>query len=90
MFCREKNIPIIWVRQEFIEIIKRYNAFYRIGLDEILQSPDISKVIIASINTHACVRITTIDSYQRDMEVILTIECTGSYDENCMFILSKE
>jgi nicotinamidase-related amidase len=120
-FCRKKNMPVIWVRQEFHEdlhdaflimrkrkiqktikgtagcqileelkkesedigvVKKRYSAFFRTELDEILDSMNINKVIIAGINTHACVRMTTIDAYQRDIEVILAIDCIDSYDED--------
>ncbi|MFT9497965.1 cysteine hydrolase family protein [Anaerosolibacter sp.] len=119
--CRGKNIPVIWVRQEFhedlhdgflimrkrkipktirgtegckilkelkreskdIEVIKkRYSAFFRTELEEILDSMNINKVIIAGVNTHACVRMTTIDAYQRDVEVVLAVDCIDSYDEN--------
>ncbi|MBB6217053.1 nicotinamidase-related amidase [Anaerosolibacter carboniphilus] len=120
-FCRGKDIPVIWVRQEFhedlhdaflimrkrriqktikgtigcqileglkkepedIEVLKkRYSAFFRTELDEILDNMNINKIIIAGINTHACVRMTTIDAYQRDMEIILAVDCINSYDEN--------
>ena len=42
---------------------------------------DIRSLVIAGINTHACVRMAAIDAYQRDMRVILAAEATGSYDE---------
>ena len=33
------------------------------------------------MNTHACVRTTAIDAYQRDLEVIIVREAVGSYDK---------
>ena len=38
-------------------------------------------LILAGINTHACIRMTAIDAYQRDWEVILAADCVGSYDQ---------
>lgn len=36
---------------------------------------------MAGVNTHACVRTTVIDAYQRDYEVIIAVECVDSYDK---------
>ena len=33
------------------------------------------------MNTHACIRMTAIDAYQRDMRVVLATECIDSHDE---------
>jgi isochorismate hydrolase len=35
--------------------------------------------VLAGINTHACVRMTAIDVYQQDLEVIIAQEAVGSY-----------
>lgn len=37
--------------------------------------------MLAGINTHACVRMTAIDAYQRDIRVILGLDALDSYDE---------
>jgi len=37
-------------------------------------------LILAGINTHACIRMTAIDAYQRDWEVIVAADCIDSYD----------
>ena len=42
----------------------------------------IDTVVLAGINTHACVRTTAIDAYQRDLDVIIPREAVGSYDRN--------
>lgn len=60
---------------------KRYSAFFGTDLDSILAELGATHVIVAGINTHACVRTTAIDAYQRDYEVILAEECIGSYDQ---------
>ncbi len=40
--------------------------------------PDV--LILAGINTHACVRVTAIDAYQRDWRIIVAADCVDSYD----------
>jgi isochorismate hydrolase len=37
--------------------------------------------VLTGVNTHACIRTTAIDAYQRDLEVIFASECLGTYDE---------
>jgi isochorismate hydrolase len=59
---------------------KRYSAFFGTGLEETLSQlrPDV--IILAGINTHACIRTTAIDAYQRDWPVVLALDCIDSYD----------
>src|SRR5215471_8254039 len=45
---------------------KRYSAFFGTGLDEMLATMRPTTLVLAGINTHACVRMTAIDAYQRD------------------------
>ena len=59
---------------------KRYSAFFGTDLDERLRAADASTLVLAGINTHACVRTTAIDAYQRDYDVVLAGDCVGSYD----------
>ena len=60
---------------------KRYSAFFGTTLDEILATmrPDI--LVVGGINTHACVRTTVVDAYQRDYDIVVASECTASNDE---------
>ena len=37
-------------------------------------------LVLAGINTHACVRTTAIDAYQRDYDIIVASDCVASYD----------
>ena len=37
-------------------------------------------LVLAGVNTHACVRTTAIDACQRDLDVIIPREAVGSYD----------
>ena len=60
---------------------KRYSAFFRTGLDEVLASVQPDLLVVAGINTHACVRTTILDAYQRDYEVVVAFDCVASYDQ---------
>src|SRR5690606_591882 len=59
---------------------KRYSAFFRTELDEVLAELGTRTLVLAGINTHACVRMAAIDAYQRDFDVIVAVECVASYD----------
>jgi nicotinamidase-related amidase len=59
---------------------KRYSAFFGTGLDETLAQLRPDAIVLAGINTHACIRTTAIDAYQRDWPVVLASECIDSYD----------
>lgn len=60
---------------------KRYSAYFGTELDDLLHRFQTGTLVIAGINTHACVRMTAIDAYQRDLEVFVASECIASYDE---------
>lgn len=60
---------------------KRYSAFFRTELDDLLKKIQADTIVVSGVNTHACVRTTVIDSYQRDYELIIAVECVDSYDE---------
>ncbi|HEX6731818.1 MAG TPA: isochorismatase family cysteine hydrolase, partial [Pyrinomonadaceae bacterium] len=73
-------LPELDYRQTDTMIVKkRYSAFFGTDLEATLKniSPDL--LVIAGINTHACVRTTVIDAYQRDYEVVVATECIASY-----------
>lgn len=117
---RERDLPIIWVRQEFKDdlsdaflalkksgnkitientegakflpeldrqeseheiVKKRYSAFFKTEMDDLLDRLGVDTLILAGVNTHACIRMAAVDAYQRDYEVILAIGCIDSYDE---------
>jgi len=65
---------------DHVVVKKRYSAFYGTGLDDLLAALGARALIIGGVNTHACVRTTVIDAYQRDYDVTLASECIGSYD----------
>ena len=60
---------------------KRYSAFHGTNLDDLLAARGIGEIVLAGVNTHACIRMAAIDAYQRDLEVILATDCLASYDE---------
>lgn len=59
---------------------KRYSAFFGTELDALLARLGSPRLIVAGINTHACVRTTVVDAYQPDHEVVLARDCIDSYD----------
>ena len=60
---------------------RRYSAFFGTYLDDLLAKARPDPLVVAGVNTHACVRTTVIDAYQRDYEVVVAHECVASYDE---------
>jgi nicotinamidase-related amidase len=69
------------VPSDTVIVKKRYSAFFGTGLDETLAQLKPDAIILAGINTHACVRTTAIDAYQRDWPVVLAVDCIDSYDQ---------
>ena len=66
---------------EVVVVKKRYSAFFGTQLDELLAGLSPCSLVLAGINTHACVRTTAIDAYQRDLDVIVAADCVGSHDQ---------
>jgi maleamate amidohydrolase len=69
------------VPSDLVIVKKRYSAFYGTTLDETLAQLRPDAIILAGINTHACIRTTAIDAYQRDWPVVLAADCIDSYDQ---------
>jgi maleamate amidohydrolase len=65
---------------DIVIVKKRYSAFFGTNLDETLALLKPDALILAGINTHACIRATAIDAYQRDWPVVLALDCIDSYD----------
>lgn len=66
---------------DHVIVKKRYSAFFGTPLDDLLATLKPGTLVLAGVNTHACVRSTVIDAYQRDYDVILASDCIGSHDE---------
>jgi len=65
---------------DLVVVKKRYSAFFGTGLDETLGRLRPDTLILAGINTHACIRATAVDAYQRDWPLVLASDCIDSYD----------
>lgn len=63
-----------------IIVKKRYSAFFGTDLDSVLPAPSETVLIVCGLNTHACVRTSAIDAYQRDYDVVVATDVTRSYD----------
>jgi maleamate amidohydrolase len=59
---------------------KRYSAFFGTNLESLLDQLHCDRLIVAGVNTHACIRTSVIDAYQRDFDVILAKDCIDSLD----------
>ena len=57
-------------KEDLLVIKKRYSAFFQTNLDVLLKQKNVDTLVIAGVNTHACVRMTAIDAYQHDYQVI--------------------
>lgn len=62
-------------------IKKRYSPFFGTSLDDVLASLKPDSIVIAGINTHACIRMAAVDAYQRDYRVVIAADAVASYDE---------
>jgi maleamate amidohydrolase len=64
------------------EVVKtRYSGFFKTDLEDLLSKLDIDTIIICGVNTHACIRMTAIDAWQRDFNVIISKDSVSSYDQ---------
>ena len=74
-------------------IKKRYSAFFGTELREFLESRGVKKLIVGGVKTHNCVRMTVIDAYQNDYDVILATDCLANvgdeHDEISINFLCK-
>ena len=67
---------------EDYEVIKTRNSgFFGTNLDSLLNELGVDTLIVGGINTHACVRMTAIDAWQKDYDVIVAKDCVASYDD---------
>jgi nicotinamidase-related amidase len=58
----------------------RWSAFYGTDLDCILKKRGYDTLILAGFLSHACIRVTALDAYQRDYGVIIARDCIDTYD----------
>jgi nicotinamidase-related amidase len=85
MFIKGTRGPLILdelIRdQTDIEVVKkRYSMFYGTDLESLLHELHADSLILAGVNSHACIRTAAIDAYQRDFPVTIVRECVASKD----------
>jgi nicotinamidase-related amidase len=66
--------------RDAVVVKKRYSAFFGTPLEDLLRDIGTDLLVVAGVNTHACVRTTVIDAYQRDLVVVLAEDSVASYD----------
>ena len=77
----ETILPELHRQKSDYEIVKkRYSSFFQTKLVDLLEELKVDTVVLAGVNTHSCIRMTAIDAYQRDYEVIVAKESVDSYD----------
>ena len=85
MFVKGTRGPLILdelVRDDSdIEVVKkRYSMFFGTRVDVLLQDLQADSVILAGVNSHACIRTAAMDANQRDFPVTIVRECVASKD----------
>lgn len=71
---------LIYEPSDFEVVKKRYSMFFGTDLDALIERLGIDHVVLAGVNTHACIRVAAIDAYQRDLDVTIVRECVASKD----------
>lgn len=57
---------------------RRYSSFMDTGLDLILRSNHIQRVVIVGVKTNVCIRATAQDAFALGYEVVVPIDCSNS------------
>jgi len=60
---------------------ERHEAFFGTDFEARLLPFQPMTLVVSCVNTHACVRTTVIDAYQRDFDVVVASDCIASYDD---------
>jgi ureidoacrylate peracid hydrolase len=66
--------------QDFVVDKNRYSAFYGTGLEPILTSLGISRLVVCGVTTNMCVETTARDASQRDYRTFVVEDATGELD----------
>ena len=85
MFIKGTKGPLILdeltrVESDIEVVKKRYSMFFGTDMDAQLRRLGTDQIILAGVNSHACVRTSAIDAYQRDLPVTIVRECVASKD----------
>ncbi|MCX6354323.1 MAG: cysteine hydrolase [Candidatus Aureabacteria bacterium] len=58
----------------------RWSAFYGTGLERFLKDHGYDTLVLAGFLTHACIRVSALDAFQRDYTAIIARDCVDTYD----------
>jgi acyl-CoA reductase-like NAD-dependent aldehyde dehydrogenase/nicotinamidase-related amidase len=73
-------VPLTPRDDELVATKQHYRGFADAALDPWLRARDVERVVIAGVYTHACVRETALDAYERGYEVWIASDAIGSTD----------
>jgi nicotinamidase-related amidase len=65
---------------EPVVVKDRFSAFFGTDFGARLSTTGADVLVVAGINTHACVRMTVIDAFMRDMPVVVCSDAVDSWD----------
>jgi maleamate amidohydrolase len=87
-------LPELRIDKSDIKIVKkRYSAFFGTDLRKLLDEKGVRRLIVAGVKTYSCVRMTAIDAYQMDYDVIIASDCLAKvgdlHDDITIKFLSK-
>ncbi len=60
----------------------RYSAFIGTGLEEMLRSAGIQRLVVTGVMTHLCCETTAREAFMRDFDVYFVIDATASSDDD--------
>jgi acyl-CoA reductase-like NAD-dependent aldehyde dehydrogenase/nicotinamidase-related amidase len=74
----ETPLPLRPRADELVATKQHYRGFADAALDPWLRARDVERVVIAGVYTHACVRETALDAYERGYDVWIGSDAIGS------------
>lgn len=75
-------IPPLAIQPGDYRVDKRtYSAFHETGLDSLLRSLGVEKVLVTGLHTNICDRHTTADAFFRGYEPIVVTDCVDAFDQ---------
>lgn len=60
---------------------RTYSAFFETGLDSLLRSLGVDRVLITGLHTNICDRHTTADAFFRGYQPVIVSDCVEAFDE---------
>lgn len=60
----------------------RYSAFIGTGLEEMLRSAGIQRLVVTGVMTHLCCETTAREAFMRDFDVYFVVDATASSDDD--------